>query len=131
MLRILSIIILILVYSSVEAEELHVKIISPKDQEKVSWRVIIEGMVSDPDVKVWVIIHPMSVSYRWVQPRVSVKANGTWKVIAYIGDPGTKIGEHFEILAVVNPEVTLSEGDMLPDWPKSQTRSNFIEVIRE
>jgi hypothetical protein len=115
-----------------EAPKAMLRITAPSDDAEVSERPFVEGTVADPKAKVWVIIHPMEVSDYWVQPSVAVKENGTWKVVIYIGRPGRiDVGKKFEIMAVANPNVKLSEGDILSGWPEAEARSDVIEVTRK
>jgi len=37
----------------------------------------------------------------------------------------------FEILAVVDPEKSLTEGDVLDSWPMARWSSQVVEVIRK
>src|SRR5437879_7040594 len=69
-------------------EAARIRITAPVDGSEVPWRPIVEGTVSDPESKVWVIVHPLEVSKYWVQPPVTVREGGTWKVQIYIGEPG-------------------------------------------
>ena len=108
------------------------RIIAPLDKAEVPERPLVEGTVSDPNAKVWVIVHPMTVSDYWVQPSVAVKEDGTWKVMIYTGRPGSiDVGKQFEIMAVANPKVKLSDGDILSGWPEAQWKSQVIELIRK
>ena len=92
----------------------------------------MEGTVTDSNVRVWVIVHPMEVSDYWVQPSITVKENGSWKVKIYIGRPGSvDVGKQFEIMAVANPKDNLKEGDVLSGWPEAQAKSQVIEVTRK
>jgi hypothetical protein len=112
--------------------QLKVEITAPPDKASVLQRPIVEGRVSDPSATVWVVVHPLEVSDYWVQPRVTVRANGSWKVQIHIGRPGSvDVGKTFEIRAVANPESNLSEGKILPNWPKARAISDVIEVTRK
>lgn len=113
------------------AEGLKVEISSPKNETEVIERPIVKGIVSDPGADVWVIVHPMEVSDYWVQPRVTVRKSGEWKVMIHIGRPGKDVGKHFEIMAVANPKEKLKEGLVLNYWPKADARSEIVEVIRK
>lgn len=115
-----------------ELKRLEINIIKPKDGGSVSERPYVRGTVADPNAKVWVIVHPMEVSNYWVQPRVSVKKDGTWKVCIYVGRPGSvDVGKHFEIMAVANPKSKLKEGDILNEWSEARWESEIIEVVRK
>lgn len=108
------------------------RIIEPPDGAKVPERPFVKGTVADPNAEVWVIVHPMDGSDYWVQPRPTVKEDGTWKVKIYIGRPGAvDVDKHFEIMAVANPGEDLNEGDVLNGWPKAQWKSQIVEVIRK
>lgn len=83
-------------------------------------------------MKVWVVIHPMEASDYWVQPSLTVKNDGTWKVMIYVGRPGRiDVGKQFEVMAVANPKVNLKEGDVLSGWPEAEWKSEVIELIRK
>lgn len=107
----------------------HIQITSPYSGSQVSQRTYLEGFVSDPRSEVWVVIHPMEVSSYWVQPSITVRENGTWKVMAYFGRAGD-VGKRFEIMALANPKKRLTEAEILNEWPEAQWRSDVIEVIR-
>jgi hypothetical protein len=107
-------------------------ITAPADNEQVVELPFVEGTVSDSTAKVWVIVHPMEVAGFWVQPAVTVREGGKWKVQIHIGRPGNvDVGKHFEIMAVANPKNSLKEGDILKGWAEAQWKSQVIEVIRK
>ncbi|MBM3300856.1 MAG: hypothetical protein FJY85_12990 [Deltaproteobacteria bacterium] len=107
-------------------------ILEPVDGQSVVERQYVSGKTTDSSAEVWVIIHPMEVSDYWVQPRTSVRDDGTWKVSAYVGRPGgIDVGRLFEIRAVANPKQDLREGQVLSYWPEAQWKSKVIEVKRK
>ena len=107
-------------------------ITEPKDRASVPERPYIEGKVSNPNADVWIIVHPMEVTDYWVQPRLTVRADGAWRASAYVGRPGrVDVGKHFEIMAVANPKRPLKEGDVLQFWPDAELKSGVIEVVRK
>ncbi|OFX59573.1 MAG: hypothetical protein A2046_04140 [Bacteroidetes bacterium GWA2_30_7] len=111
-----------------------IKITEPKDMDSVKWQPIVRGNITGNFKEVWVIVHPMAngLQNRWVQPKVSFKNDTTWQVQIYIAEQGSQyIGEHFEIKAFVDPQVTLSDGKVLNEWPKAKCSSDIIEVIRK
>lgn len=114
-----------------EPRECVIRITEPADGDSVPWRPFVEGTVTNPDAKVRVVVHPMKIPDRWVQPDVTVDEDSTWKVQIYIGEPGSAhVGEHFEIMAFANPKKKLPEGKVLKKWPKAQCKSQVVEVIR-
>lgn len=109
-----------------------IQIKSPADNNMANARTYVEGYVSDPKAKVWVIIHPMEVSSYWVQPTVSVDKSGNWKVSAYFGrSSNIDVGKKFELIAIANPKTELKEGDVLSEWPEAQWNSEVIAVTRK
>jgi hypothetical protein len=127
----ISIFLLMVIMLAVNGQQVHLRITSPLDKSQVTERPFVEGTVSDPNATVWVIVHPMEVSDYWVQPSVTVKEDGMWKVKIYIGRPGRiDIGKHFEIMASANMKSKLKEGDVLAGWPEAQGKSQVIEVTR-
>ena len=110
--------------------DLTITITEPADGSKVVHREYVKGTVSDPHSDVWVVIHPVETSDFWIQPPVTVKNNGTWKVKAYFGRAGMDIGKEFEIRAFANPASSLQEGKS-SNWPSSEARSDVIDVIRK
>lgn len=115
--------------TSEQSQPIHIT--APKDNEQVAELPMVEGMVSSSTAKVWVIVHPMEVSDYWVQPPVTVREGGKWKVQIHIGRPGAvDVGKHFEILAVANPKNSLKEG-VLKEWPEAEWKSQVIEVTRK
>ncbi len=112
-------------------QELTLRISSPADGTEVPERPFIEGAVTDQGATIRVIVHPMEVSEYWVQPAVGVKEDGKWKVMIYIGRPGTvDVGKRFEVMAVANPRIKLSEGTVLTEWPQAKAKSQIVELIR-
>lgn len=116
----------------IEVPKAELSIIEPRNGDKVPERPYISGRVADPNLEVWVIVHPMEVSDYWVQPRVTVRGDGSWKVSIYIGRPGNiDVGKRFEIMAIANPKSKLNEGMVIRGWPDAKWRSEVIEVIRK
>lgn len=109
-----------------------IAIAKPCNEARVSWRTIVKGKVSNPKSTVWVVIHPLEVNERWVQPKVDVSSDGTWQVFAYFGRDGSEdAGKPYEIMAVVNPKSPLKEADKPPDWPAAEAKSDIVRVTRK
>lgn len=104
---------------------------APPDGVTVPHRPFIEGRVADPGARVWVVIHPMEVSDYWVQPPVSVREDGSWRVQVYVGQPGMiDVGKSFELMAFGNPRRRLREAVILGWWPEAEWQSQMIEIVR-
>jgi len=128
------IITLILVAYAAEAiaQDSEITITSPNDETSVGLRPLIKGTVTGHSATVWVVVHPVETEDFWVQPRVKVSPDGTWKVRIYIGRPGSEdIGKFFEVRAVKNPTKSLKKGDVLGGWPNAEVSSYVIELERE
>ena len=109
-----------------------VRITAPPDRSDVPWRPPVMGTLSDPSARLWVVVHPIETSEYWVQPKVSVEADGTWSTVIYIGRAGRiDEGKGFEIVAFANPVGVLREGLVFGDWPMAEARSQRIEVVRK
>ena len=108
-----------------------IRITSPESGACVQRISFVSGVVRPRKAEVAVIVHPMATAQYWVQRRVSVRNDGTWKVQAYFGtDDVCDAGEHFEIVAVAAPRSVLSEADILAGWPNAKARSDVVEVVR-
>jgi len=75
----------------------------------------------------------METADYWVQPNVTVRDVGRWKVLCYFDEPGPQhSGKHYEVMAIVmNAKDQLKEGQLFHSWPQSQSKSQVIEVARE
>ena len=109
---------------------LEISISSPVDGEKVNQRHYIVGEVSDPSADVIVVVHPVSVSEFWIQPPVTVRKNGQWRVKAYFGRQGMDYGEEYEVRAFANPRPQIKEGKY-NSWPTAEAKSEVVVVIRK
>ncbi len=131
MLRLLIISVVIFCGTTVSAQDINIQIKSPSQGAHVTGRPIVGGLVGDENVNVWVVVHPMETADYWIQPSVTIRKGGLWRVQVYIGRPGSiDIDKHFELRAVANPLQPLYEGKVLGTWPDAQARSDVIEVIR-
>jgi hypothetical protein len=115
---------------AVNTQQLKVFITEPQDGATVQPRPFITGTAADPGAKVWVVVHPTEVGDYWVQQATSPREDKTWRVQIYVGEPNTPAGTRFEIRAVANPKVQLSEGKVLDGWPEAPWMSQVIEVVR-
>src|SRR5258707_766688 len=107
-------------------------ITAPCNDAKVAPRLFVEGVAVDSNAHVRVIVHPMETSDYSVQPDVTVREGGRWKVLCYFGEPGPQhSGRHYEVLAFVDPNETLKYGQLLSGWPSAQSKSQMVEVVRD
>jgi hypothetical protein len=110
----------------------NIQIMSPSRGALVSPKTFVEGKINYITAEeVWVIVHPIGISSFWVQPLISVRQNGNWKVLAYFGRDNVDSGVHYEIMSVANPDSKLIQGQILNSWPGAQWYSEIIEVIRK
>lgn len=108
-------------------------LIAPCDGTTVAQRGFVEGLVADSNAEVSVIIHPIETSDYWVQPNVTVREGGRWKVLCYFGERGAQhSGRHYEVMALIlKAKGQLKEGQLFHNWPPGQSKSQVIEVVRE
>ena len=112
-------------------QPLLITIETPKSQANVKQRDTISGKVSDPQAKVWVVIHPTLTSGFWVQTPVTVDTDGTWDVIAFFGREGAiDSSKPYEIRACANPTEPITEGER-NSWPTCAAQSRVIKATRE
>jgi len=106
-------------------------ITAPCNGSSVSPRDFVEGTVSDANAKVWVVVHSMETSDYWVQPAITLRQYGHWRVLCYFGENGNQhSGKRYEVLAITNPRESLSEGQLFAAWPDGQSKSQIVEVVR-
>jgi len=128
---IISIIILMYAASLDAMQDIKISITSPQDNAEVDRPARTEGIVSDPDAQVYIIVHPVGVPEYWVQPRASVHEDGTWTTKVYLGRPDIiNPDKQYELMAIADPAKPLKVGDMLKKWPGSQWSSQIIRVKR-
>lgn len=125
---------LILLFSCNKTEkipaDIKVQIESPQQNAEVGLTEIVKGKVSNPKVKVYVLVHPLLTNLWWVQ-RIPSPPNqdGSWQTLCYFGTETEGIGESFEIAAIVTRN-RLEEGQTLTELPKDVVRSDIITVRR-
>jgi hypothetical protein len=132
--RLASLLLLLLISLSVAIRAqsaLQVQITNPKEGSRVAHREQVSGTVSDSAESVWLVIHPLDTSEFWIQPPITVRDDGTWKVIPYFGrSPSRDVGARFEVRAFAKPTIALKEGKVAA-WPEAAARSIVIEVSRK
>jgi hypothetical protein len=104
----------------------------PKDGSQVPSRACIEGTVSDPSAHVFAIIRPLQWADYYVQKEADVKADGSFKILAYFGEPTTPDGTGFSFRIVANPAVVvpLHDGLKLPGFPAGAGLTDIVNVAR-
>ena len=107
------------------------EIINPINGDLGEWRTKVTGTVSKPFAEVWVVVRPIETRDFWVQPKPTIKPNGTWETFIYLGGAGTAhVGKVFELRAIANPVDSLKEALVFPGWPRAEGKSDVIRVAR-
>lgn len=115
-------------FATAVVEAQSVTISSPNSGSNAAYRQIVSGTVN-PNLQVWVVVHPLDTSNYWVQPKITVQ-NKKWDVVVYLGRQGNAdVGKLFEIRAVASPKDQLWEGKILSSWPTG-ILSNVVTVKR-
>jgi len=106
-----------------------IKIDSPAKGAEVGRKETVQGTVSDPTAKVFVLIRSVEDSIWWVQ-RVPHPPNrdGHWETLCYFGKADEGPGENFLIIALVARG--LKEGQQFDELPLYVARSETIKVRR-
>jgi hypothetical protein len=106
---------------------------APCDGARVAQRAFVEGTAADANAEVIVIIHPMETSDFWIQPQVTMREGGKWRVLCYFGEPGQQhSGKPYEVMAILSlSKGQYQEGQLLSGWPESNSKSQVVEVVRE
>lgn len=125
--------------ASTSIKPVQVVITKPINDENVTRRYVVQGTVSDPNCKVHVIVHPLTVPKMWVQNSPIIGIDGSWKTEVYFGTETLGIGDKYEVIALATNEnflVTLAtgnflrEGRVLESLPRNTNRSNVVTVTR-
>ncbi|MBI4670844.1 MAG: hypothetical protein HY741_04140 [Chloroflexi bacterium] len=116
-----------------------ISINDPQDGTNVTLRYLAKGTVSDADAKVYVILHPLTVSEMWVQQTPIVDAQGNWQSTVIFGTDTLGIGDRYELIALATNDNflvswatgnSLSNGQVVTSLPRKSNRSNLATVIR-
>jgi len=125
--------------ASINIKPIQVVIAKPSNGENVTMRYLVQGTVSDPNSKVHVIIHPLTVPKMWVQNPPIVGIDGSWQTDVYFGTDTLGIGDKYEVIALATNEnflVTfatgnfLREGQIIDSLPRNTNMSNIVTVTR-
>lgn len=109
-----------------------VTISTPRQGTGVPWRVCFTGSVSDPHSRVALILHSLENGIFYVEPEVSVRPDGTFRVMAYAAENSPSFNHTpLEAQAFVDPTKALHEGMRLSHWPKAASSSNIVDIYRQ
>src|SRR5689334_5153553 len=104
---------------------------SPLESHGVPARTCISGTTSDSTARLVAVVHPTEIAEYFVQPAISPREDGRYKVLAYLGESGLHQGKRFEIRVFGNPKAPLREGQRLAWWPEAESFSPLVEVVRQ
>jgi len=116
-----------------------VSITDPQDTTPVTMQYLVKGTVSDPNSRVYVVVHPLRVSEMWVQQSPIVDGEGNWESSATFGTESLGIGERYQVIALATNDNflvafatgnLLREGQKLTSLPRKSNRSSLITVTR-
>jgi hypothetical protein len=102
-----------------------VRVTQPPLRVDSAW-VTLEGTVSPPDARVYILVHPDQNPTWWVQQEAKKGMDGAWKSEVSLGNPEDGRRKHFQYIAVAssNPalfddvcNLGLGEGERLPRPP--------------
>ena len=106
--------IVIPIVSSQTTSSATVEITFPGNRATVDGhRITIDGTstgLKDTDLHLYVLVHPLSTSLWWVQPKVDINRDGSWITRIYIGESDIGNNEDYVIKAILTSEI-LHEGN--------------------
>lgn len=119
---------------NIYGQDLTLSITEPTEGSRVCMQNMVRGTVSNPNLQVFVLIHPMATDRFWVQPLPERGSN--WHTYCFFGEPNRGVGEPFEIIAVASANRSLFQrGDTLtsplPNNPQILVRSRPVIVTRD
>jgi len=107
---------------------LRVHITSPEDGAEVGYRVLVDGTLSDPSARLYLIVKPERGSVWFVQEPVQPRKR--WRGVAYLGGKDWGVGEEFTIFALASHKpLNLLPGE-IDEVPKADAVSNKVKVRR-
>lgn len=113
-----------------ELNKVQVQIDSPQQNAEVLMEHPVKGKVSNPKVRVYVLVHPLKTNQWWVQRLPSPpNQDGSWRTVCFFGTETQGAGEEFEVLAIATND-SLSEGTTLKELPQCGARSDIVTVKR-
>jgi hypothetical protein len=125
--------------AGISINPIQVVITKPANDGNVTMRYLVQGTVNDPNSKIHVITHPLTVPKMWVQNPPVVGTDGSWQTDVYFGTDTLGIGDRYEVIALATNEnflITfatgnlLREGQILESLPRNTNRSNIVTVTR-
>ena len=90
LITLLAIIFLIFI-GNVYSQRLSIVITEPKDGKEVCWRSMVKGTISDPNLQVFMAIHPMATDKFYIQPIPNMRSDGRWEAYCFFGEPNKGI----------------------------------------
>lgn len=105
---------------------------------QVGRQVMVEGTISDPNVIVCVLVHPMTTDTWWVQnppapPGKVDERTWSWRTMVLCGTETLGLNEEFEIVALAEGKraiCQLGRQIKMEGFPQDLSRSEVITVRR-
>lgn len=113
------------------AKETRIEITAPINGQNVTQIYLVKGKVSSPELKFYVLVHPLSTRTWWVQSYPNVQEDGQWETGCCFGTDVLGIGDSYEIWAIATKE-KLYVGQQLnvDEIPEIIVESNVVRVTR-
>jgi hypothetical protein len=103
---------------------------NPIDGSVAPWRACLIGETDDPTAEHIAVVHPLEGAYH-VQPPITIRPDGRFKAMLFIGDEGLHQGQLFEIRVFRGPHRKYRQGEILKAWPAANVESGLVEVTRQ
>jgi hypothetical protein len=124
---------------NMEVKPVDVAITQPTLNSDVTMEYTVQGTVSDPSAKVYVLVHPLKTRETWVQQLPLVGRDGSWQTTVFFGTSVLGIDEPYEVIALATKEnsvVNFATGNnlkadqVLQQLPDHTNKSKVITVRR-
>lgn len=120
-----------------DIEPVGVVITDPRNGTMVETRYLVQGAVSNPNSRVYVIVHPLGIETMGVIGSPLVGVDGKWQIYAYFPEKSLRISDQYELIAIAVNEnflVRLATGNSFRAWqiikdlPRNTNKSNIVIV---
>jgi len=71
------------------------------------YRIIVKGAstgLRDPNLHLYLLVHPLATPFWWVQPLPTVDRDGNWVTRVYLGKPDVGNNEDYAIKAIITTQ---------------------------
>lgn len=107
----------------------------PIQGQEVTMSYMVKGTVKPPpdfpaqDIKLTVLVHPLTTPFYWIQTDPVVDNEGNWQSLCGFGTPDQRDTVEFEVLAIM-PTEKLDRTIVYSSVPENTNMSDVVRVTR-